>query len=531
MLTLICSATSMVFADSWKDGSYKWSPPGLAKKGGMPPGIAKKFFDIDGYKWAEDAIERMAEKGVIKGIGNGLFAPKRSVTKLEAIVMALRIMGEEDEACAYLDNIKSGKREFKLRDYLQEWSYGYVALAEDKGILDEADVLYFKLNDPATRHEVAKYLVRAMGEEDEAQDHMDADLDFIDAPFIPQGSVGYIYIANDEGIIKGYEDKTFRPFRAVTRAEMAVMVSRLEGKVDDDDDEKYKIYEGEVTHVDDDYDWIKVDGKKFEILKNTMIIFEDNVKGSIKDIKVGDDVRTKVNDDEEAVYVKVDRDFYSVYKGEVEKIDDDLEWIKIDVGNKDVKFDIADDVNVVFKDDDGDLEDIEVGDEVQVKVNARDKIVYIKVNEENDTNVYSGSVFKIKEDDDEYEFWIYTSKVVKFEVDDDYEVEFDDEDGKITDLKIGDKIKVITEDGEVVELSVDRDIDEDIIDGTLYDLYLEEEMIAIKIDTQIKLYAIDDDTKIYLNNKKDQLSDLKKGDTLGLSMDDDEVIEVRAFRY
>ncbi len=485
VLTLICSATTVAFAGSWKDGCRNWSPPGLSNKACMSQGIAKKFFDIDGYKWAEDAIERMAEKGVIRGIGNGLFAPKRSVTKLEAIVMALRIMGEEDEACKYLEDIKEGKKKFDLKDYLQEWSYGYVALAEDKGILDEADVLYFRLNDPATRHEVAKYLVRAIGEEDESQEHMDADLDFIDASFIPQGSVGYIYIANNEGIIKGYEDETFRPFNAVTRAEMAVMVARLEGKIDEDDEE-YVIYDGEVTDIDDEYNWIEIDDEKFEIVNSTKVIFEDNVKGSIKDIEVGDDVRAKVNDDDEAVYIKVDRDLYNEYEGEVEKIDDDYEWIKIDVGSEDKRFDIADDVEVVFEDDEeGDIEDIEVGDEVKVKVNAKDKIVYIEVDEEIDSREYNGSVILISEDDDEYKFWVYTSKVIKFEVEDNYEVKFDDEDGSIEDLRIGDEVEVITEDGDVIEISVDRDIDEDIIDGKLYDIYLEEEMIAIKINTQV----------------------------------------------
>ncbi|WP_459195864.1 S-layer homology domain-containing protein, partial [Wukongibacter baidiensis] len=292
MTFVITTSFSVSFADPWKHGSGKKLPPGLKKKGHLPPGIAKKFNDIDDYVWAEDAIEKMVEKGVIKGIGEGLFAPKREVTKLEAIVMALRVMGEEDEAREYQVKIKQGKRKLEIKDRLQEWAYGYVALAEEKGILDEADILYFKLNEPAKRHEVAKYIVRALGYEDEAQDHMDEDLDYKDASFIPQGSVGYIYIANKEKIIQGYEDETFRPLNTVTRAEMAVMVDRVDDEIDEDE---LKEYEGEVEDIDNDYDWIKIDigsrDKKFDITSKTEVVFEDDIEGDIEDIEVGDEVQ------------------------------------------------------------------------------------------------------------------------------------------------------------------------------------------------------------------------------------------------
>lgn len=532
LILVISTATSVAFADSWKN----WTPPGLEKTGGLPPGIAKKFLDIDGYKWAEKAIERMAERGVIKGVGEGKFAPNRAVTKLEAIVMALRIMGEEDEARAYFTDIKEGKKKFKLKDQLQEWAYGYVALAEDKGILDEADLVYFKLNEPATRHEVAKYLVRAMGLEDDAQDNMDKDLDYVDAAYIPQGSVGYIYIANKEKIITGYEDDTFRPFRIVTRAEMAVMIARIDGDIDDDDDnDDYDTYKGEVTDIDKDYDWIEIDDKKeFEITKKTDVVFEDDEEGSIKDIEEGDEVKVTFNDDDEAIIIKAYKDLYDEYEGEVEKIDDDYDWIEIELEDEDedTRFDIADDVEVVFEDDEeGDIEDIKVGDDVEIKVNSDDEITYIEVDRELDVEEYTGSVTYIEEDDDEYEFSVLTSdEVEEFEVDDDFEVQFDDEEGTIDDLRIGDEVVVVVNDDEVSKITVDRDIDEEIINGKIYDIY-EDDEIVIKDDDGIRRkYALDDDVKVFLDDEDDELSSLKKDDYVGLKIDDDKVVEIKAYR-
>lgn len=364
---LLSVATPVTFADSWKN------------KGGLPPGIQKKFNDISEYQWANNAIEKMSETGIMKGLKEQTFAPEKSVTKLEAIVIALRIMGYEDEAQQYLEDILDGKKKCKFKQYLQQWAYGYVTLAEDKGILDDADVLYFKLNDAVTRHEAAKYLVRAMDLEDEAQDHMNADLDYKDAAFIPQGSVGYIYVAEEDGIITGYNDGTFKPFNTVTRAEMAVMVSRIDGETD----------------------------------------------GT-----------------------------YS-YKGEVKDIDYDDQWIKIDIGSSNKEFDIIDDVRVIFNDQDGDLEDVEVGDDATVTV----------------------------------------------------------------------------VDSEVTKITVDRDRDEEIINGKIHDVYADDEKIAIKVGSETKLYSIDDEVKIYLNDSSTKLTNLKTDDNVSFKLDDGKIIEIKAYRY
>ncbi|SKC85611.1 S-layer homology domain-containing protein [Maledivibacter halophilus] len=602
---------STAFADSWKhQGGYKL-PPGLAKKGFVPPGIAKKFSDINDYKWAKDAIEKMVEEGVIKGVGDGMFAPKQAVTKLEAIVMALRVMGEEEEAVEYGLRIRSGERSLRIKDHLQEWAYGYVALAEEKGILDEADILYFKLNEPAKRHEVAKYIVRALGYEDEAQDRMDEELDFEDASFIPQGSVGYIYIADKEGIITGYEDGTFRPQNTVTRAEMAVMIDRLDDKFDDDDidEDDLKEYEGTVENIDNGYDWIEIEvgrrDKKFDITKYTKIVFEDDVKGDIEDIEIGDEVEIKVNEDNEAVYIEVDRELYKEYEGRVEDIDNDYDWIEIEVGSRDKRFDITKDTEVVFEDDikgdiedieigdeieikvnddnealyievdreiykeyegtvenidngydwieievgrtdkrfditndtevifeddiKGDIEDIEIGDEVEIRVNEDDEIEYIEVDRELESDIYEG--FLIEVEDDEISVLV-SRKIRSFDLDSDVEVEFKDKDGDLDDLMVGDEIKIIMdeENDEVEKIEVDRKYSSVGVNGKLINVYKNKRRIAIEEDDEIEIYDLESKVKVYINDRKADLSDLEKYDNLYLALDDDEVEEIRAYR-
>jgi len=267
-----------------------------------------------------------------------LFVPQRSVTKLEAFVMALRVMGEETKANVYRDEIKIGKRTFKLKDKIQEWAYGFVKLAEEKGILEEYELVDFNLNQEAKRHEVAKYMLRAAGYKEEAERYMDKELGFIDALEIPLGSVGYVYLAEKMGLIKGYEDNSFRPNKPVTRAEMAVMIARLDEKIKEGDF-KYKRYRGKVTDIDLDgkSKTIEIDDDEvFVITSDTKVVFDGDKKGSIKDIEVGDKVKITANSKMEGIEIIVERKLAEKnYKGSIVDIEEYGDEYEISIyGNK-----------------------------------------------------------------------------------------------------------------------------------------------------------------------------------------------------
>lgn len=581
----------------------KGLPPGIAKKGYLPPGIAKKFKDIDDYDWAEKAIEKMAIKGVIKGYGEGTYEPKRSVTKLEAIIMALRVMGYEDVAKINLEKIKGGKKKLKNKDRIQSWAYGYVDVALEKGILDEVDLIDMNLNEPAKRHEVAKYIIRALGYEKEAQKYMKKELRFIDAGAIPLGSVGYVYLADKKGIITGYPDKTFRPNRPVTRAEMAVLIARLDDKVDNDideneelaeivkirgnklvlkndnknkeyrilentpvytDDGKYvsvneleigmkikiqlndkgiiifieikeyedeniiKQYRGKVEAIDNDYEWIEIEigsrDRKFDIINKTKVVFEDDIEGDIEDIKIGDKVYAKVNEDNEVVYIKVDRELHDEYKGEVEDIDDDYDWIEIKIGSRDRRFEITNKTEVVFEDDvEGDIEDVKVGDEVKVKANEDKEAVYIEVDREL-CDEYKGEIEDIDDDYDWIEIQI-GSRDKRFDMTDETKVVFEDDvEGDIEDVKVGDEVKVrINEDDEVEYIEVDRELDYDVYEGLLIEV--DDEEVSVLSSKRIISFDVDSDVKVEFKDREGDLEDLMVGDEVKLIIDEDDEVQ------
>lgn len=176
------------------------------------------------WDWARFSIEKMYAKGIVKGYPGGWFKPRNPVTHLEAIVMALRIMGWEDE----ID--RNSKLPEDITKFKLSWkdAYYYLGLAVEKGIVKPEELRNFNPNQPAKRYEVAKYIVRAIGKEQEAKEHMNEKLTFKDAQAIPKDAVGYVYVMVDMGLMKGYPGQVFQPSKTVNRAEMAVIINSLD---------------------------------------------------------------------------------------------------------------------------------------------------------------------------------------------------------------------------------------------------------------------------------------------------------------
>ncbi len=60
--------------------------------------VISTFKDVsyDTHSWAIDAIESMADQGLIKGYSDGTFKPDNTVSKLEALSLVARVLGVQD---------------------------------------------------------------------------------------------------------------------------------------------------------------------------------------------------------------------------------------------------------------------------------------------------------------------------------------------------------------------------------------------------------------------------------------------------
>lgn len=290
------------------------------------------FVDLNGSNsvWAYKAIDLMYAKGLIKGIGNGEFAPMKPVTHLEAIVMILRTMGLENEG----DKIKELPPFYKGNK--PSWGMGFITLAYEKGLITADELKAFNPMESSKRYEIAKYLVRSLGLDDLAKSSMDKVMNFNDWNAIPKDAKGYIYVAVEKGLLNG-DGKNIYPNIPVTRAEMAAFLERLDNRIEDDNNEIDKRdIAGTVYAINDNSLSLKVDSNilTYKFLNDNIPVYNGDNLINISTIKNGDKVRLILNDNSNIIFIEIkDINDEEVIPIELNKVADPPKKV-VDVLNK-----------------------------------------------------------------------------------------------------------------------------------------------------------------------------------------------------
>ena len=110
----------------------------------------------------------------------------------------------------------------KLTDIDNHWAYRFIDRLAGMGITNGYEDGTFKPERTITRAEFARIVAKAKNLPLESQ----ATLSFSDAADVPEWARPAVAAAVKAGIIKGYEDNTFRPDKLISRAEMATMMVR-----------------------------------------------------------------------------------------------------------------------------------------------------------------------------------------------------------------------------------------------------------------------------------------------------------------
>ncbi len=182
-------------------------------------GLAPAALAADyGGHWAEEAIAEISAADIMRGYPDGKFRPDQNLTKLEAIALLLRTLGLEQQARA-LDNARV---DYPLPPDLY-WGRGYLILAVQKGMLDSRYLHQFRPGAPATRLEVAALTSLALP----ALKSDGAPLTYTDAEAIPSGYADYVARVTQNKLMVGLPGNRFAPNEFFTRAQMAVLLTRL----------------------------------------------------------------------------------------------------------------------------------------------------------------------------------------------------------------------------------------------------------------------------------------------------------------
>lgn len=293
--------TAPVHADSKKDNQGKNEQK---NNNGKKNGHYKFFIDEEEAQWAINHIIKMATKGVFIGDEYGYFNPNKAITRAEATVAAVRLMGLEDQAKS-LGNVDLNFNDAKEIDRNFRWAENYIYVGLENGLFD-ASMSSFEPNKPASREWVATILVRALGLTADANAKMNTKLDFKDAKAISASAVGYIAVAVEKGLINGYPDQTFQPNRAITRAEMAKLLDVMDWIYDSE----LRGVKGSVYSIAGDVLQVKrANGEvvSVRIQSSTYIIL--NGQMVTKDhIKAGQQVSVVLNENKETLLIDLKGD-------------------------------------------------------------------------------------------------------------------------------------------------------------------------------------------------------------------------------
>ena len=170
-----------------------------------------KFSDISEH-WASSEIIELAQKGIINGFDDGSYKPDETVTRAQFLCALLKAF-----------NVELQEYEKIFEDVSEnDWYTQYVITAYKLGIVKGIDEDKFAPAQNITREQMCVMLEKLY-----TPTEMGEYAEFSDADRISEWAADAVLKMSSAGIIQGRENNVFAPSAFMTRAEMAVVLSRV----------------------------------------------------------------------------------------------------------------------------------------------------------------------------------------------------------------------------------------------------------------------------------------------------------------
>ncbi|BFT74991.1 hypothetical protein PAENIP36_64330 [Paenibacillus sp. P36] len=475
------------------------------------------FNDLKTAEWAIRYIASLASMRVFEGYEDGTFKPQNTVSRIEAITAAVRLMGLRSQAESSAK--MSTHLNFKDANQIPAWAVGYVAVALENDLFSENDdsVQPQKEGD---RLWATTLLVKALKLDAQAKAKMNTALPFKDAKQIPAGSVGYVAVAIEKGLVDGFEDNTFRPNQPVTRAQLAALLDRTGGQLPEQGNNTLT---GTVKSV--------VNGNALVLttsgatstyaLHPDVYIYKNGVKIAPSALQAGDEVSVRTFNNQ-IIYIEVTKPVQTIiYSGTVSAAvaNNTLTLTKSGVTSS-LQFhpDIVAYRNGVKVSP----YELKIGDEVNIRT-SDNKVIYVEVTKSVVPISSSGTVTAVVNNN--------VLKLTKSGVTTNYTLHPDiviyRNGVKVasTALLVGDEVNVRTSDNKVIFIEVTQTAQAITNSGTIT-AAVNNNVLKLKKDNvnfEIKLHP---DVVVYRNGLKVALSELKIGDEVNVRTSENKVIYI-----
>lgn len=182
---------------------------------------AVSFKDLGKVAWAQEAIQALAAKGIIKGLDANTFAPTKTVTRAEFVTMLVRALNLTNSgATSSFNDVKQGA-----------WYTDSIAIAVNAGIVQGSGNGKFEPGREVTREEMAIMIANALKDRLQPIDKNAALSKFADKSSIAPYAQEAIAQLTQLGIVNGVDGGKFAPKGIANRAQAAVIIFRMLGQV------------------------------------------------------------------------------------------------------------------------------------------------------------------------------------------------------------------------------------------------------------------------------------------------------------
>ena len=172
-----------------------------------------RFTDVPSSHWASTSISKMADKGIMSGIGNNLFAPSQQLSNAEFITMLVRQF--------YSD---------KLGAEGSTWYAPFMAAAKSANILTGTNVGSNEglATSTINRYDMAQLMYNVLKAEGINTTPLSDTSKVADWASVPSTYQDAVSVCYNMGMLSGVDNKgTFNGTGVMDRAQAAVVMSRL----------------------------------------------------------------------------------------------------------------------------------------------------------------------------------------------------------------------------------------------------------------------------------------------------------------
>ena len=209
-----------------------------------------KFTDVPDSHWASSSITEMADKGIMSGIGNNLFAPSQQLSNAEFITMLVRQF--------YSD---------KLGTEGGTWYAPFMAAAKSANILTGTSVGSDENLAASTinRYDMAQLMYNVLKAEGITTSSLSDTSKVADWSAVPSTYRDAVSVCYNMGMLSGIDSKgTFNGNGKMDRAQAAVVMDRLLEVCSGGTPSTPEKPAGSLTLTNDNILYIKGDGSKYE---------------------------------------------------------------------------------------------------------------------------------------------------------------------------------------------------------------------------------------------------------------------------